>query len=139
MIETLKTFYNFLFNYKKRFIFFIFVLLVTTILGNITPYISKLLIDAVPSLDYSLLLKLTCLFVGVRVVANLLGAFNDYLGDKVLLPASRDARVKVFKKIQDLDFAFHVNKSTGKLISIFKRGDRAFFFFLSKKLNSFIV
>ena len=127
MIKTLKTFYSFLFNYKKKFFFFLFVLFFTAVLGNTTPYISKLLIDAVPSLDYLLLLKLTCLFVGVRIAANLLGAFSDYLGDKVLLPASKDARVKVFKKIQDLDFAFHVNKSTGKLISIFKRGDGAFF------------
>jgi len=127
MIKTLKTFYSFVFNYKKDFIFFVFVLLFTTILGNTTPYISKLLIDAVPSLDYSLLLKLTSLFIGVRIVTNLLKSFNVYLGDKVLFPASRDARVKVFKKVQDLDFAFHVNKSTGKLISIFKRGDRAFF------------
>ncbi len=127
MIKTLKTFYSFIFNYKKEFIFFIFMLLFTTILGNTTPYISKLLIDAVPALDYSLLLKLTFLFVGVRIVTNLLRSFSVYLGDKVLFPASRDARVKVFKKVQDLDFAFHVNKSTGKLISIFKRGDRAFF------------
>ena len=127
MIKTLKIFYNFLFNYKKRFNFFIFVLLFTTIIGNTTPYISKLLIDAIPSLNYSLLFKLTSLFIGVRVAVNFLRAFGRYLGDKVLFPASRDARIKIFKKVQDLDFAFHVNKSTGKLISIFKRGDRGFF------------
>ena len=127
MIKTLKTFYSFLFNYKKRFSFFIFVLLFSAVLRNTTPYISKLLIDAIPSLDYNLLLKLTFLFVGVRIIVNLLRAFSEYLGAGILLPASRDARIKVFKKIQDLDFAFHVNKSTGMLISVFKRGNSAFF------------
>ena len=127
MIETLKIFYSFLFNYKKEFFFFIFVLLFSAVLKNTTPYISKLLIDAVPSLDYWLLLKLTFLFVGVRIMVNLLRAFSEHLGALVLLPSSKDARIKVFKKIQDLDFAFHVNKSTGMLISIFKRGNNAFF------------
>jgi len=127
MVKTLKTFYGFLFNYKKKFLWFLFILIFLTALGNTTPYVSKLLIDAIPSLNYPLLLKLTIHYVLIRIVTNLLRAFSNYLGDKVLLPASRDARVKVFKKIQDLDFAFHVNKSTGALISAFKRGDSAFF------------
>ncbi len=127
MIKTLKRFYSFILHYKKRFILFIFVLLIANILGNLTPYISKLLIDAAPSLDYSLLLKLIFLFIGTRLFAYLLRTLSQYLGDKVLLPASRDARIKVFERVQALDYSFHVNKSTGRLISNFKRGNRAFY------------
>ncbi|MBU1887118.1 hypothetical protein KKG55_05240, partial [Candidatus Micrarchaeota archaeon] len=41
----------------------------------------------------------------------------------------KDARLTIFKKIQDLDFAFHLSKSTGSLISAIKRGDNAFWGF----------
>lgn len=127
MIKTLKTFYGFLFRYKKEFIAFVFVLILGTIIGNLTPYIYKLLIDAIPSKNYELLIKITLLFVSTRIVANLLNALSYYLGDKALIPAAKDARIKIFRRVQDLDFAFHTNKSTGSLISIFKRGDGAFF------------
>ncbi len=127
MLEVFKRFYQFLFHYKKAFIAFVFVLVIAAISANLTPYIYKLLIDSIPSRDYQLLLKIIILFVGVRIAANFLNTLSFYLGDKALLPAGRDARIKIFKRIHDLDFAFHVNKSTGVLISVFKRGDNAFF------------
>jgi len=123
----IKRFYQFLFRYKKNFILFVFVLVIAAILGSLSPYIYKLLVDAAPSRDYQLLMKIVILFVGLKLAANLLNALSFYLGDRVLLPAARDARVMIFRRIQDLDFAFHVNKSTGALISAFKRGDGAFF------------
>lgn len=52
---------------------------------------------------------------------------SEWLGDVVLLDGSRDARVEIFKHVQDLDLSFHSSKSTGSLISAFKRGDGAFF------------
>jgi ABC-type multidrug transport system fused ATPase/permease subunit len=127
MLKTFKRFYQFLFYYKKAFIGFVFVLLLAGILENLSPYIYKLLIDSIPSQDYNRLIKIIIFLALVKIFANLLDAFSFYLGDKALIPASKDARIAIFKKIQDLDFAFHVNKSTGSLISIFKRGDNAFF------------
>jgi len=127
MTGVFRTFSRFLFRYKKELITFAFVLVAASIIDSINPYIYKLLIDAIPSQNYQLLIKLVLLFVGARVAANLLFSLSWYLGDKVVIPASRDAKIAVFKKIQDLDFAFHVGKSTGFLISAFKRGDTAFF------------
>jgi len=95
--------------------------------SNLIPFIYKILVDAIPSYDYQLLVKIVILFVGVRLIVNWLQTLSRYLGDKILIPASKDARILVFKRIQDLDFTFHVNKSTGSLISAFKRGDSAFF------------
>lgn len=40
---------------------------------------------------------------------------------------SRQIRETVFKKVMDLDFAYHVEKNTGSLISAFRRGDSAIF------------
>lgn len=127
MFKIFKRFYHFLFRYKKAFALFAVVLVIAAVLGNLGPYFYKLLVDSLPSRNYSKIIKILLLFVGVRVVANLLSNLKQYLGDRVLIPAARDARMTVFKHIQDLDFAFHVNKNTGSLISAFKRGDGAFF------------
>lgn len=127
MIKILKTFYGFIWHYKKAFLIFIFVATIATIIENIGPYLYKLLVDAIPSKNYYLLLKIVIFFIGARIIGNLLSTLGWYLGDKVIIPAARDARIKIFRQVQDLDFAFHVNKNTGSLISAFKRGDDAFF------------
>jgi len=127
MLKVFKRFYQFLFNYKKTFIAFMFVLLIAIVLTNLTPYIFKLLVDAVSANDYQLFLKLIFLFIAIKLSGDLLNILSRYIGDSVLLPAAKDARIAIFRYIQDLDFAFHVNKSTGSLISVFKRGNGAFF------------
>lgn len=127
MSKIFRRFYQFLFHYKKSFIAFALVLVVGTILENLNPYFYKLLVDRIPGRNYQELLMILFLFIGVRISANLLETLSYYLGDKVLIPASRDARTTIFRHVQDLDFAFHVNKNTGSLISAFKRGDGAFF------------
>jgi len=113
MIKTFKRFYRFLFRYKKAFCAFGLVLVIATVLENLTPYVYKILIDAIPSQDYHLLIGIVFLFIGIKITANLLNVLSHYLGDKVLIPAAKDARVTIFRRVQDLDFAFHINKSTG--------------------------
>jgi len=63
---------------------------------------------------------------GVSVIGvNLINALTWFLADKIKIPMSKQIRESVFKKILDLDFAYHVDKNTGALISAFKRGDGA--------------
>lgn len=127
MIKILKVFYSFL--AKKRLLFILF--LITVVVGSaaqaITPYFYKLFVDAIPKLDYQLLLKILLFYIGVRLVVLFLSTLSHFLGDVNLFDAAADARTTVFKHIQDLDFAFHSSKSTGSLISAIKRGDGAFF------------
>ncbi|MFH1643532.1 MAG: ABC transporter ATP-binding protein [Patescibacteria group bacterium] len=126
MLKDLKTFYKFIFKYKKDFIIFLFVLFLATTLQNILPYFYKVLIDAIPLQDYEYISKIILYYIILKIIITLLNTSTFYLGDKSMIPASKDARLAVFRKIQDLDFAFHVNKNTGSLISAFKRGDGAF-------------
>jgi len=64
--------------------------------------------------------------LGVATIGgNIVNAGSFYFADKVKIPLEKQIRETVFKKILDLDFAFHVNKNTGSLISAFKRGDNA--------------
>jgi ATP-binding cassette subfamily B protein len=58
---------------------------------------------------------------------NWISSLSYFLGDSVLIPFAREIREAVFRKIMDLDFAFHVERSTGSMISAFRRGDGAVF------------
>lgn len=126
MGKTLKTFYLFLAKYKGALFLHLLVLTLVEILGNIGPYIYKLLVDSATSGKFEMVFKLLLLFVVNKLVVNLGNALSHFLGDRVYIPSSSDARVSIFRRVQDLDFAFHSDKHTGSLISIFKRGDNAF-------------
>jgi len=126
MPKIIKTFYQFLTKNKLRFAIFIAVLSISAVLENISPYFYKLLIDNIQQKNYQLLMKFLVTFIGVKIVSNLFNILSRQVGDWVAIPTAKDIQLTVFKKIQDLDFAYHVNKSTGSLISAFKRGDGAF-------------
>lgn len=129
MLKVLKTFYGFIFERKAIFIGFIILVLITNVLFSINPYFYKLFVDQIPSLNFDSLLKILLVFISVRLLGVLGDVVSFWIGDAILFRASIKARVKIFKKVQDLDFAFHTEKSTGSLISAFKRGDGAFFSF----------
>ncbi len=97
------------------------------ILENIRPYFYKILINDATKGKYEQLLTILLLYGGSWIIAELLSNWASFLGFRMVTPASADARRTVFRKVQDLDFAYHVDKNTGSLISAFKRGDNAFF------------
>ncbi len=138
MYKTLKTFLKFSTQKKFPFAVFIFVGIVSTILANLTPYFYKVFIDKIPSGDFKSLFLILCLYTAVRVAGLLTGIANHWLGDFNLISIAADVRSKIFKQVQDLDFTFHSNKSTGALISAFKRGDGAFFNFFDIIYHKFL-
>lgn len=127
MFKVFKTYYRFLLKYRKRFVIFLVVLVVAAVLDNLNPYFYKLFVDTAQEKKFEQIFWVLALFMAIRISANLFDTLTFYLGDKVLFRAAVDARVKIFRWVQDLDFAFHVNKNTGSLISAFKRGDGAFY------------
>lgn len=129
MFKLFKTYYRFVWDYKFQFLVFLVLLVFSRVFQSVQPYFYKLFVDTIPSGDMSMLWLLLGLFMLVRVGKLITGTLMHWAGDTVLLPIARDIRVAVFEKIQDLDFAYHVSKSTGSLISAFKRGDSAVFSF----------
>ena len=96
---------------------------------NLNPYFYQLFVKAIPSLDQNFLINLLFIFIGTRFLGVITDIFAFYVGDSILFEAAKNARIDIFKHVQNLDFSFHTNKSTGSLISAFKRGDGAFFSF----------
>ncbi len=129
MLKTYKLYYRFLWRYKGWLILFAVSLVGLSVTESIQPYFFRLVIDLVPTGQWDLVLKVLLGFIGIRFLKLALDLTTYYFGDKVLIPAAKDARLAVFRQIQDLDFAFHLTKSTGSMISAIKRGDIAFFEF----------
>lgn len=127
MFTLFLTFYRFLFRYKWRFLSFVVIVTISSILQSIQPYFYKLFVDALGSQKLAQVTQVLIGYILVRLFSLIFETTSHFLADSVVLPASRDARMAIFKKIQDLDFAYHLSKSTGSLISAFKRGDSAFF------------
>ena len=127
MYKTLRTYHRFYAKKKTVFVLFLVLLVVVSILRNISPYFYKLFIDNITNLDSAKLLKILGMYMLLRVVLQILSVIYAYVGDILLLDSSADARTEIFSYLQDLDFSFHTSKSTGSLISIIKRGDGAFF------------
>ena len=106
---------------------FLSVSTLTVVLETVRPYWLKGILDNAQTNNYKIVFNYLILFGVSTVGANIISAFSFYLGDRVLIPFAREIRETVFQKVLELDFAYHVNKNTGTLISAFRRGDGAIF------------
>ncbi|NOY14884.1 MAG: ABC transporter ATP-binding protein [bacterium] len=118
---------SFLIRYKRQFVVFSLLTVGLGVLESLQPIFYKQFIEVLPKGQWSLVVSVLVLYGMVRFGQLVTDLLTYIIGDMVLIPAARDARLAVFRKIQDLDFAFHLNKSSGSLISAIKRGDGAFF------------
>ena len=121
MWKFLKIFYGFILKRRLVFAGFVALVIIATILSNITPYFFKLFVDEIPKLNYSNLIRLLYFFMVVNISGLLVNIASFWVGDYVLFNSAKEARLKIFSYVQSLDFAFHTGKSTGSLISAFKR------------------
>lgn len=125
-------------KYKGQMVGFMAATLVMVVVQTIRPYWLKGIMDKVALGDMNGAMTFLALFGVSTIGGNLLSAATYYLGDKVLIPMSKEIREVVFKKVLDLDFAYHVEKNTGSLISAFRRGDGAVFSIFQSIFNELI-
>jgi ATP-binding cassette subfamily B protein len=103
------------------------VVATAVIIESIRPYWLKMILDNAQTGESDKVFIYLLLFGFSTIGGNWISSLGNFLGDRVVIPFSRMIRETVFRKLMDLDFAFHVNRSTGSLISSFRRGDGAIF------------
>lgn len=124
-MKVISRFLYFLGFYKLEMTVFMMVNTLSVVLDSMRPWTMKMILDNAAIYNQQKILFYLGLF-GVSVIGfNLINALQYFLADKIKIPISKRIRETVFKKILDLDFAYHVDKNTGALISAFKRGDSA--------------
>ncbi len=114
-------------KYKLWVFLTFFLVTLIAITTSLYPYFFQFYIDSISNGEFSNLIPLTIAFLIIIFLDNVLDIFIWLAHDKFIIRSSRDVTLKVFKHVQDLDFAFHTEKNTGSLISAFKRGSGAFF------------
>jgi ABC-type multidrug transport system fused ATPase/permease subunit len=126
MWRIIKRFYQFIWKHKWWFILAMIATTIAFVLELLAPYFFKLFIETIQKNDLDYLYRLIIIFIVVQFGALIFSNLKYLLGDVVSVDTAIDIRLKVFEHVQNLDFLFHSNKSTGSLISAFKRGDNAF-------------
>lgn len=127
MIKGLKTYFGFITRRKLIYIGFILLVTSTGILFSLNPYFYKLFTENIQGGSFQVLLGILLIYMAVRVLSQAIDMLSGVVGDTILFRAATEARTEIFNHVQDLDFAFHSSKSSGSLISAFKRGDGAFY------------
>lgn len=126
MLKTLKTYNKYLTTRKRWFNFYVLLVTLGVVIDFSTPLFSKLLVEKIQNNDLKNMVSLLFLYLGIMVIGNLFANFKHFSGDVSAVDGARKLKLDVFKRIQDLDFAYHAERSTGSLISAFKRGENAF-------------
>lgn len=129
MRRNLSILYALHFRYKYSAIVFVVTLIVFAVFENLTPYFYKQFVDAAFKNQFSSLMQIFIAYSLVRIGELIFEQISRVAYDLMSFKSGRDARIEVFTKIHELDFAFHLSKSTGSLISVMKRGDGAIFDF----------
>ncbi|MBT3249916.1 MAG: ABC transporter ATP-binding protein [Candidatus Pacebacteria bacterium] len=126
-MSVFKRLYHFIWQRKWPFILGSIPMVISMILNNLAPFFVKWLTIAVQDglMDHAF--RLVLIFGLILFISNLLENIGYYITDKNMVGASNDISKEVLTHIHNLDFAYHTNKSSGKLISLMKRGDDAFF------------
>lgn len=119
--------YHFIWQYKWPFLIGSIPLVLAMILNNIAPFFVKWLTETAQAQDFNQGFNLILIFAALLIIANFLENFGYFITDKNMVHTSNSIAHSVLTHIHNLDFAYHTNKSSGKLISLMKRGDDAFF------------
>jgi ABC-type multidrug transport system fused ATPase/permease subunit len=102
-------------------------MVVGMLMANISPFYVKWLTESVQAHNLDHTFALIVSFGVVLLVSNILLNISFYITDKNMVGTSILISHTILTHIHNLDFAYHTNKSSGKLISLMKRGDEAFF------------
>ncbi|HEX9804187.1 MAG TPA: ABC transporter ATP-binding protein [Candidatus Dojkabacteria bacterium] len=137
-MEVFKKFYKFTFKYKRLFVLSITFIVLYSIFSNLFPVFLRELVTIIQSGEKNGVEVALAFLIFVKVMETVIHPIALYLSDALIIRVSADVRLAVFKHLHNLDFAFHANKSSGSLISMFKRGEAALISF-HDQLNVWIL
>ncbi len=93
-------------------------ILITASLGVVNPYLLQRIIDdAIPNGDSSLLYMLVGIMIVVPLFSGLIGVGQSYLNTSVGQQVMRDLRVTLYRRLQEMPLRFFTNTRTGEIQS----------------------
>jgi ABC-type multidrug transport system fused ATPase/permease subunit len=126
-MKHLLTFYGYCL--KKKWSFFSSFIIIAIAVGASVSvkFLVSSIAGAIETNDFSKFQFLIGLILIAFIVEKSANMISRLVIDNYAIYVSKQVRLDVMNKLHDLDFAYHVNKNSGSLISAFKRGDSAIF------------
>jgi ATP-binding cassette subfamily B protein len=137
-MPVIRRLYQFIFQTPGTYVVGSIFMVIAFILSNLAPFFVKWLTQSVQANQLNEAVSLIVLFGGFLLISNILENIAFYITDKNMVKTSTTIAQAVLTHIHELDFAYHVNKSSGKLISLMKRGDDAFYSYYDILNRSFL-
>jgi ATP-binding cassette, subfamily B, heavy metal transporter len=128
-MKVLKKFYTYVWKFKKFFIVALILNIIFAVLSNLLPLLFRDVVNYALEGQIELIFRVLIIISVIVLITYLGDALTMYISDFALFGAASKLKQDVLRHLHDLDFMYHANKSSGRLISIFKRGENAFFSF----------
>ncbi len=100
-----------------------------TLLYSMQPYFLAAITETATAANWSDLQTVSIWLLLSILTTVIVFLFSQHLGNKSMAAVSITILHDVMEKIHDLDFSYHTNKSSGKILSLMNRGDDAVFVF----------
>lgn len=128
-MKVIRKFYYYVLLYRKYFFLALFLNVFFSFIANLLPLLLKNTVNQALTGQSELILSsllLVCTVIVVNFFGNML---TQYVADLGIIKSAAKLKIDVFKHLHDLDYHYHTKKSSGRLISIFKRGEGGFIVF----------
>ncbi len=126
-MKTFKSFYDYIWHHPWYFSGYLLFGLLGRISENIQPFFFRWITAGVSQGDFYSAVNLVVGLLLILALGTICYSLGWALADRGLVKSSMELQLQVMKKIHNLDFTYHTEKSSGKLISLMKRGEDAFF------------
>ena len=116
--ETVRRIAGFFKPYRWQVLLVGVSIVVTSLLGVITPFLLKLLLDvAIPEQDFFLLNVLVIAMIAIPVISGLVGVGQTYVNNRVGQSVMQDLRDAVYAHLQRMPLRFFTETRTGEIQS----------------------
>ncbi len=116
--QTLRRIAGFFTPYRWQVLLVVVSITVTSLLGVVTPFLLKQLLDvAIPEQDFGMLNVLVALMIIIPVLNGLIGVGQTYVNNRVGQSVMQDLRDAVYAHLQRMPLRFFTETRTGEIQS----------------------
>ncbi|MDR0573391.1 MAG: ABC transporter ATP-binding protein/permease [Tannerella sp.] len=110
-------FVRYLKPYWGKELILLILMILTSVASLASPYILKIIIDTVfPSHNYSLLIQILLILLGINVFRLVISYSSDYLFTWIGNHVTRDIRMDLFRRLMQLPLSFFNKNKAGDLV-----------------------
>jgi len=131
-------------QYARWYIFMGIFVIVISLLSLVTPYLTKLIVDAIvgtqsgKSFDTKFILSILIMILVADISITTLTAFGQWIGDLLAVKLQTFLSKEFYKHILSLHIGYFDNEITGKIANKMYRGITSITDFIQSMLNNFL-